>query len=50
VIGVYIGTKTMTIAQHTEGRDPFREGGAPENAMKLHSCCGEDGQLQVFDI
>ena len=50
VIAIYIVTKNMTVEQHTEGRDRLREAGAPESAMKLHSCFGEDGQLQVFDV
>jgi hypothetical protein len=50
VIAVYIVTKNMTLAQHTKGRERLREIGAPESAMKLHSCFGEDGQLQVFDV
>ena len=50
VIAVYIVTKNMTREQHTKGRDRLREVGAPEGAMKLHSCFGEDGQLQVFDV
>jgi hypothetical protein len=50
VIAVYIVTKNMTLEQHTKGRERLRETGAPENAMKLHSCFGEDGKLQVFDV
>jgi hypothetical protein len=50
VIGIYIVTKNMTVEQHTQGRERLRAAGAPEAAMKLHSCFGEDGQLQVFDI
>jgi hypothetical protein len=50
MIGIYIVTKNMTIEQHTKGRSRLQEAGAPEAAMKLHSCFGEDGQLQVFDI
>lgn len=50
MIGIYIITKNMTVDQHTKGRERLREVGAPESAMKLHSCFGEDGQLQVFDI
>jgi hypothetical protein len=50
VIAVYIVTKNMTAEQHAEGRDRLRKAGAPESAMKLHSCFGEDGQLQVFDV
>lgn len=50
MIGIYIVTKNMTIAQHTEGRERLRKAGAPEEAMKMHSVFGEDGQLQVFDI
>jgi hypothetical protein len=50
VIAIYIVTKNMTVEQHTKGRERLREAGAPESAMKLHSCFGEDGQLQVFDI
>ena len=50
MIGVYIVTKNMTIDQHTNGRARLREAGAPESAMKVHSCFGEDGQLQVFDV
>jgi hypothetical protein len=50
VIGSYIVTKNMTVEQHTRGRERLRETGAPEGAMKLHSCFGEDGQLQVFDV
>ena len=50
MIGVYIVTKNMTIEQHTKGRDRLRQARAPESAMKVHSCFGEDGQLQVFDV
>ena len=50
MIGIYIVTKNMTVEQHTKGRERLRETGAPEGAMKLHSCFGEDGQLQVFDV
>jgi D-mannonate dehydratase len=50
VIGVYIVTKNMTLDQHTKGRSRLREAGAPESAMKVHACFGEDGQLQVFDV
>ncbi len=50
MIGIYIVTKNMTIEQHTDGRARLQKAGAPEAAMKLHSCFGEDGQLQVFDI
>ncbi len=50
MIAVYIVTKNMTIEQHDKGRERLRESGAPEQAMKLHSCFGEDGQLQVFDV
>jgi hypothetical protein len=50
VIAIYIVTKNMTTAQHTEGRRRLHEAGADERAMKLHSCFGEDGKLQVFDV
>ena len=50
MIAVYIVTKNMTVDQHTRGRDRLRQAGAPEGAMRLHSCFGEDGQLQVFDV
>jgi hypothetical protein len=50
VIAIYIVTKNMTAEQHTQGRARLRALGAPEGAMRLHSCFGEDGQLQVFDI
>ena len=50
MIGIYIVTKNMTAEQHAEGRERLRIAGAPESAMKLHSCFGEDGKLQVFDI
>jgi hypothetical protein len=50
VIAVYIVTKNMTLDQHTKGRERLHEAGAPESAMKLHSCFGEDGELQVFDL
>ena len=50
MIGVYIVTKNMTVEQHAKGRERLRAAGAPEGAMKLHSCFGEDGELQVFDI
>jgi hypothetical protein len=50
MIGVYIVTKNMTVEQHTKGRAKLLEAGAPESAMKVHSCFGEDGQLQVFDV
>ena len=50
MIGIYIVTKNITVDQHTKGRQLLRDAGAPESAMKLHSCFGENGQLQVFDI
>ena len=50
MIAIYIVTKNMTLEQHTRGRELLRAAGAPEGAMKLHSCFGEDGQLQVFDV
>ena len=50
MIGIYIVTKNMTVEQHAAGRERLRAAGAPEGAMKLHSCFGDDGQLQVFDI
>jgi hypothetical protein len=50
MIGVYVVTKNMTAEQHARGRDRLHAVGAPESAMKLHSCFGEEGQLQVFDI
>jgi hypothetical protein len=50
MIAIYIVTKNMTVEQHTEGRARLVKAGAPESAMKLHSCFGEDGQLQVFDV
>ena len=50
MIGIYIVTKNMTAEQHTKGRERLRAAGAPEGAMKLHSCFGDDGALQVFDI
>jgi hypothetical protein len=50
VIAVYIVTQNMTADLHTKGRASLHEAGAPESAMKLHSCFGEDGQLQVFDV
>jgi hypothetical protein len=40
----------MTREQHAKGPERLREAGAPESAMKLHSCFGEEGKLQVFDI
>lgn len=50
MIGIYIVTKNMTVEQHTAGRERLRAAGAPEGAMRLHSCFGEDGKLQVFDV
>lgn len=50
MIAVYVTPDAMTVEQHKEGRKRLREAGAPEGAMKLHSCFGEDGHLQVFDI
>ena len=50
MIAIYIVTKNMTLEQHTKGSAHLGEVGAPEGAMKLHSCFGEDGQLQVFDV
>ena len=50
MIAIYIVTKNMTSELHAKGRDRLRESGAPESAMKLHSCFGEEGQLQVFDV
>lgn len=50
MIAIYIVTKNMTAEQHKKGREKLQAAGAPESAMKLHSCFGEDGQLQVFDI
>lgn len=50
MIAIYIVTKNMTTEQHSSGRELLRQAGAPESAMKLHSCFGEEGKLQVFDI
>lgn len=50
MIGIYIVTKNMTVEQHTKGRELLAKAGAPDAAMKLHSCFGEDGKLQVFDV
>ena len=50
MIAVYIVTENMTVEQHTKGRELLREAGAPDGAMRLHSCFGEDGKLQVFDV
>ena len=50
MIAVYIVTKNMTSDQHAKGRDRLRETGAAGSAMKVHSCFGEDGKLQVFDV
>ena len=50
MIAVYIVTKNMTTELHTKGRDRLRESGALEHDMRLHSCFGEEGQLQVFDV
>ena len=50
MIGIYIVTTNMTVEQHAKGRARLQEAGAPEGAMRLHSCFGEDGALQVFDI
>jgi len=50
MIAISIVTKNMTTEQHTKSRDRLREAGAPESAMKLHCCFGEDGNLQVFDV
>lgn len=50
MIAVYIATDNMTAEQHVEGRRRLQEAGAPEAAMKLHACFGEDGKLQVFDV
>ena len=50
MIAISIVTKNMTVEQHTKGRARLREVGAPERAMKMHSCFGEDGKLQVFDV
>ena len=50
MIGIYIVTKNMTLEQHTRGRALLEERGAPDGAMRLHSCFGEEGQLQVFDV
>ena len=50
MIGIYIVTKNMTVEQHDKGLARLLEAGAPRSAMKLHSCFGEDGQLQVFDV
>ena len=50
MIAIYIVTKNMTAEQHTKGRERLRQNGAPEGEMRLHSCFGEDGKLQVFDV
>ena len=50
MIAIYIVTKNMSVEQHAKGRQKLREAGAPENAMKIHSCFGEDGKLEVFDV
>ncbi len=50
MIAIYIVTKNMTSDQRAKGRAHLAEAAAPESAMKLHSCFGEEGKLQVFDI
>jgi hypothetical protein len=50
MIGIYIVTKNMTAEKHAKGREMLSAAGAPESAMRVHSCFGEDGQLQVFDV
>ena len=50
MIAVYIVTKNMTVEQHSLGRQMLRDAGALEDDMKVHSCFGDDGELQVFDI
>ena len=42
MIAVYIVTKNMTAERRTEGRERLLERGAPQSAMRLHSCFGED--------
>ena len=50
MIGIYIVTQNVTRELHRKRRDRLREIGASESAMKLHSCFGEEGKLQVFDV
>lgn len=50
MIGVYIVTSNMTVEMHAKGREMLAAVGAPEDAMRLHTCFGEDGMLQVFDV
>ena len=50
MIAIYIKPDAMTREQHEEGRRRLREAGVDESAMRLHSCFGDDGQLEVFDI
>jgi hypothetical protein len=50
MIGIDMVTKNMTADLHAQGRDRLRDAGAPEDAMRIHSVFGEEGQLQVFDV
>ena len=50
MIGIHIVTTNMTAELHATGRERLKAAGAPEEAMRLHSCFGEEGQLMVFDI
>jgi hypothetical protein len=50
VIAIYIATANMTTKQHARGRQMLSDAGAPEAAMRLHSCFGADGKLEVFDV
>ena len=50
MIAIYVVTKNMTAEMHEKGRQRLAENGAPEGGMKLHSCFGTEGELQVFDV
>lgn len=50
MIAIYVVTKNMTAEMHEKGRQRLTENGAPEGGMKLHSCFGTEGELQVFDV
>jgi len=50
-IAVYFHPNGMTLAQFEEAHRRLQEAGAAEPRGRLHhSCFGEDGDLEVFDI
>ena len=50
MIAVYVQPESLTVEQYNKARTALEASEASVEGRKHHSCFGEDGQLQVFDV